>query len=74
MTVGELKDLLAEYNDDQEVMIAMFQKYGCDFAYSIYGIRSDLYYEGFYEETEEPGERIFLVMGSQDGTVSEDED
>lgn len=77
MTIRELIEELQwivedmEENEDKEIRIAQFQKYGSDFTYEIDSIESDAYELPFYG-SDTPC--VLLVMGEQNGTPVDAED
>ena len=75
MTVKELIDKLSSYDPNTEVMIGKYQRYGSDFAYEIKRIESDMMFSssGFRDNIQK-GDVIFLLEGSQEGTMAEPED
>lgn len=67
MTVGELKEILEDYDENQEVCIGMYQIYGSNFTYDINDIEvNDL--DSFYGDNKE--NVVMLIEGEQSGTIS----
>lgn len=66
MTVGELIELLEQYDAEQEVCIGMYQNYGSNFTYDISCVEvNDV--NRFYGDT---GVNVVtLIEGSQSGTI-----
>lgn len=69
MTVAELKNMLSYYDDETEVMIGMYQRYGSDFAYDIDEIEDTKSFHGFYGEYND--DVIFLLDGGQVGVIGD---
>ena len=70
MTVGELKELLEDFDDEMEVRIGMVQRYGTDFANEIDDVeehRIRAFYGSDYKA-------VVLREGSQVGAVDLDDD
>ena len=65
MTVGELKQILEDYNEDLQVCIGMIQNYGSNFAMEIDTV--DYQNVDDWEYGEE--DKLVLTEGSQIGTV-----
>lgn len=65
MTVGELKDILSQYDEDLPVCIGMIQTYGSNFAIELDGV-DELTVEDF-EYGEE--KQVVLTEGNQIGIV-----
>lgn len=65
MTVGELKQILEDYNEDLQVCIGMIQNYGSNFAMEIDTV--DYQNVDDWEYGEE--DKLILTEGSQIGTV-----
>lgn len=74
MTVGELIDLLKDFDDDAEVVIAEYQNHGSDFAYDVWDVSKTRYNNWDDESLEEDGVCVQITMGSQIGTMCDDED
>ena len=74
MTVGELISMLEEYDGDAEVVIAEYQSRGSDFAYDVGEVEGGCYNDWDDEDCEEPKECIQIILGSQIGTMCDDED
>ena len=75
MTVGELIGMLKEYDEDAEVVIAEYQRYGCDFAYDVGEVSKGRYNNWDGDSYEEDGTCVQIVLGSQIGTmIGDDED
>ena len=67
MTVGKLKEILEDYDENQEVCIGMYQNYGSNFTYDISDIEvNDV--RKFYRGTKE--NVVMLIEGEQSGTIS----
>ena len=75
MTVKELINWLQDFDDDTEVVIAQYQNHGCDFAYDVWDV-SKTRYNNWYDDDgiEEDGVCVQITMGSQIGTMCDDED
>lgn len=70
MTVGELKELLEDFDDEMEVRIGMAQRYGTDFANEIDDVeehRIRAFYGSDYKA-------VVLREGSQVGAVDWDDE
>ena len=71
MTVGELIDLLKDFDRDAEVIIAEYQRRGCSFAYDVgeieYGSYDDWEDEDY--DYEDGKWCVEIIMGSQIGTM-----
>ena len=70
MTVGELKELLEDFDDEMEVRIGMVQRYGTDFANEIDDVeehRIRAFYGNDYKA-------VVLREGSQVGAVDWNDD
>lgn len=68
MTVGELKELLEEFDDNADVCIGVQQTYGSNFAYHIDDIaKYDV--NPFYDDSYR---MVVITEGSQMGTVDFD--
>lgn len=65
MTVGELKQILEDYNEDMPVCIGMIQTYGSNFAIGIGTVDCQTVDDWEYGEED----KIVLTQGSQIGTV-----
>lgn len=72
MKVKTLINWLQDYDEDTEVMIGMYQRYGSDFAYNIDQIEDDKGFRSFYGEDKE--DVIFLIEGEQVGAIADKED
>jgi hypothetical protein len=71
MTVGELKEYLEEFDDDQEVCIGLYQKYGCDFTFDIDSVVvNDMRH--FYGRHKE--DIVMIMEGCQTGTIEGKDD
>ncbi len=80
MTVREmingLEQLVEDCGDDtMEVVIAEYQTYGSDWAYSVndidVGTYSDFYEDNYDEDDDEPN-CIKIILGRQIGTMQDD--
>jgi len=69
MTVKGLISWLQDYDEDTEVMIGMYQRYGSDFAYTIDQIEDSKEFRGFYGDDKE--DVIFLLEGEQCGVIAD---
>ena len=70
MTVGELKELLEDFDDEMEVRIGIVQRYGTDFANDIDDVeehRIRAFYGSDYKS-------VVLREGSQVGAVDWNDD
>ncbi len=65
MTVGELKEILNQYDEDIPVCIGEIQAYGCDFATELDAI--GVFKVDDWEYGEE--DKVVLTQGSQIGIV-----
>ena len=65
MTVGELKQILEDYNGDLQVCIGMIQNYGSNFAMEIDTVDCQNVDDWEYGEKD----KLVLTEGSQIGTV-----
>lgn len=74
MTVGELIRWLQEFDDDAEVVIAEYQSHGCDFAYDVGEVEEGQYNDWDDEDGEEHRECVQIILGSQIGTMCEEEE
>lgn len=72
MTVGELIDLLKDFDPDTEVVIAEYQSRGCNFAYDVGEVEEGQYNDWDDEDSEEPRECVQIILGSQIGTMCEE--
>ena len=68
MTVRELINWLEDFDDGAEVVIAMYQRYGCDFAYDIAEV-GDASYNNWDGDNDDDGNCVQIVLGSQIGTM-----
>lgn len=66
MTVGELKELLEDFDDEMEVRIGMVQRYGTDFVYDINEVEENGV-EAFYGDDYKA---VMIMMGSQLGAIN----
>lgn len=73
MTVGELINWLKDFDIDAEVVIAEYQSHGCDFAYDVGEVEGGQYNDWDDEDGEEPKECVQIILGSQIGTMYEEE-
>jgi len=69
MTVKGLISWLQNYDEDTEVMIGMYQRYGSDFAYIIDEIEDTKGFHSFYGDDKE--DVIFLLEGDQCGVIAD---
>lgn len=74
MTVNELINLLQDFDGDTEVVIAEYQNYGSDFAYEIWDVSKTRYDNWNDDALDEDGTCVQIAMGSQIGTMCDDED
>ena len=75
MKVSELMEMLSAYDDNIEVMIGNYQRYGSDFAYEINGIEDKMVFASYWSgEVDTNRKVIFLLEGSQEGTMAAPED
>lgn len=74
MTVGELIGMLEEYDEDTEVVIAEYQNCGLDFAYDVWDVSKTQYDNWGDEALEEDGTCVQITIGSQIGTMRDEED
>lgn len=65
MTVGELKDILNQYDEDLPVCIGMIQTYGSNFATELDDVNELNVDDWEYGEEH----KVVLTQGSQIGTV-----
>lgn len=71
MTVREFINWLKDFDEDKEVVIAEYQKRGCNFAYDI-GEVDDGTYDDWEDDDynrEDGKECVQIIMGSQIGTM-----
>lgn len=68
MTVGELKQILKDYNEDLSVCIGMIQAYGSNFVMEIDTVNRQNVDDWEYGEED----KLVLTEGSQIGTVLHD--
>lgn len=66
MTVGELKELLKNFDEDMPVRIGMIQRYGTDFVYDINEVEENGV-EAFYGDDYKA---VMIMMGSQLGAIN----
>ena len=66
MKVWELKDMLDDFDEDDEIVIGMYQRYGSNFAMEIDEV-NDYGINYFYGEDKE--HVVVLTQGNQIGTV-----
>lgn len=71
MTVRELINWLEEFDDDQTVMIGMYQNYGSNFAMNISEV-TEAKCDKFYEFEDDDEYIVYLIEGRQVGVISED--
>ena len=70
MTVNELVNMLQDFDDDTEVVLALYQRYGGDFAYDIRDVSKDKYDNWDYgKET-----CVQIVLGGQIGYMCGEDD
>ncbi len=67
MTVRDLIDELENYDEDMEVCIGMYQRYGSDLTYDICDELEVNGINKFYEE--DIDEAVMLIMGTQMGII-----
>ncbi len=72
MTVSELISMLEEYDGDTEVVIAEYQRYGSDFAYSVGDVTDGAYDNWDGDSIDEDGTCVIISLGSQIGTMAGD--
>ena len=72
MTVSELISMLEEYDGDTEVVIAEYQRYGSDFAYSVGDVTDGAYDNWDGDSIDEDGTCVIIPLGSQIGTMAGD--
>lgn len=66
MTVGELKEILEEYEEEQEVYIGQYQNYGSDFTYDIESVEvNDM--RSFHGNDKD--NVVLIIEGTQSGTI-----
>ena len=70
MTVGELIEKLEDFEEDREVAIGMFQRYGSNFVNEIYDVDS---YTVDDWEVEERCNEVLIIQGGQIGTIREED-
>ena len=73
MTVGELINWLKDFDRDANVIIAEYQRRGCNFAYDVGEVEGGQYNDWDDEDGEEPRECVQIILGSQIGTMYEEE-
>lgn len=66
MTVGELKNILEDYDEDLPVCIGMIQKYGSNFATELDDVDDFMVDDWEYGEEK----KVVLMQGSQIGIVN----
>lgn len=66
MTVGKLKEILEDYDENQEVCIGMYQNYGSNFTFDIRCVEVNDVKE-FYGDTRK--NVVMLIEGSQAGII-----
>ena len=69
MTVGDLKELLENYDDDTGICIGMLQTYGNNFAMKVLEVEE--YEVNNWDNPYEKEEYLVFVEGRQFGTVKE---
>ena len=72
MTVGELIEMLSQYDPDTYVMVGKYQRYGSDFAYDINDIEDKKKFSAFYGNDDD--NVIFILEGEQAGTMNDKDD
>ena len=73
MTVGELIDLLQDFDYDTEVVVAEYQSHGADFAYDVWDVSKTRYSNWDEDALDEDDVCVQITMGSQIGTMCDDE-
>lgn len=69
MTVSELIGMLEEYDGDTEIVIAEYQRYGCDFAYAIGDVADGEYDNWDGDSIDADGTCVMISLGCQIGTM-----
>ena len=72
MTIGELINALEGYDEDMEVCIGMYQRYGSNFTYDICDELEVNGINKFYGE--DIDEAVMLIMGTQMGSIKYEEE
>lgn len=74
MTVKELIDLLQDFDDDTEVVIAEYQSHGTDFAYDVWDVSKTRYSNWDDDALDVDGVCVQITIGSQIGTMCDEGD
>lgn len=73
MTVKELINWLQDFDGDTEVVIAEYQNHGSNFAYDVWDVSKTRYNNWYDDDIDEDGVCVQITMGSQIGTMCDDE-
>lgn len=71
MTIGELINVLEGYDEDMEVCIGMYQRYGSNFTYDVCDVEVNGINQFYGEDIDEA---VMLIMGTQTGSIKYEED
>ncbi len=72
MTVGNLKEILDCYDDEQKIVIGQYQNYGSNFVYNICDDVEENGINKFYGNNIK--DAVMLILGNQIGTIKQYDD
>lgn len=72
MKVKDLIEKLKQFDENQEVMLGEYQRYGSDFAYDIGKLQIGKL-EPMYSKCDN-SKYLFIILGQQYGTIKDDDD